>query len=340
MPEFVTFSRNIFIPVTNICRNRCGYCTFKRDPDHPEARLMALDEVVSILEDGYRAGCTEALFVLGEYAEEVTQYKTWLSGMGYSTTVEYVEQLCRTAIDIGILPHTNAGILTRSELERLKPLNASMGLMLESTATLAAHRQSPGKEPDKRIRMIKIAGELEIPFTTGILVGIGETTDDREVSLRTIADIHEQYGHIQEVIIQNFMPKPDTEMEHVSPPSKNEMMEVVSMARQILPDDVAVQVAPNLIDPYTLIQCGATDLGGVSPTTIDWINPEAEWPSVQKLKSLVGEIPLRERLPIYPQYIQKRWYSDLLEGVIHSLADEQGYRKTSGFSDDQSDLPV
>ncbi|MEA1985537.1 MAG: 7,8-didemethyl-8-hydroxy-5-deazariboflavin synthase subunit CofG [Euryarchaeota archaeon] len=337
MPEFVTFSRNVFIPVTNICRNQCGYCTFKRDPDHPEARLMTLDEVVPVLEDGYRAGCTEALFVFGEYAEEVPQYRVWLSDMGYSTTVEYVEQLCQTAIDIGILPHTNAGILTRSELERLKPLNASMGLMLESTATLAAHRRSPGKEPGVRIRMIETAGELEIPFTTGILVGIGETSGDQEVSLRTIADIHEQYGHIQEVIIQNFMPKPGTEMEHVPPPSKDEMMEVVSMARRILPDDVAVQVAPNLIDPYTLIQYGATDLGGISPTTIDWINPEAEWPSVRKLKDLVGDIPLRERLPIYPRYIQKQWYSVRLGDVIRSLADEQGYRKTSGRSPDQSD---
>jgi FO synthase subunit 1 len=159
-------------------------------------------------------------------------------------------------------------------------------------------------------------------------VGIGESVDDRIDSLQSIAAIHEEYGHIQEVIIQNFMPKPNTPMADHVPPTQEEMMQAVRLARKILPSDVAVQVAPNLIDPYILIQCGASDLGGVSPTTIDWINPEAEWPSVSELKKMVREIPLLERLPIYPQYIHKGWYSEKLKELIETLSDEDGYRKT------------
>lgn len=326
MPEYVTFARNVFIPVTNICRNQCGYCTFRREPEHPEARLMDKDEIKNILQKGKDAGCTEALFVLGEYAEEVPKYRQWLSKIGYSSTIDYISDLCELAIGIGLLPHTNAGILSYGELEKLKPLNASMGLMLETTATLDAHSKSPGKEPSRRIRMIEDAGKLQIPFTTGILVGIGETKEDRINSLQVIAKIHKKYDHIQEVIIQNFMPKPGTDMENVSPPLKEEMIETVKSARQILPTDVEVQVAPNLIDPYLLLQCGAGDMGGVSPTTIDWINPEAEWPSIEKLRKMVKDKHLRERLPIYPKYAKKGWYGKPLEKLINSLTDDEGYR--------------
>ncbi|SES65657.1 FO synthase subunit 1 [Methanococcoides vulcani] len=327
MPEFVTFSRNVFIPVTNICRNRCGYCTFRRDPDHPEARLMSVEEIIPILKNGKEAGCTEALFVFGEYTEEVPEYREKLKKMGYSSTIEYVTELCELAIEIGLLPHTNAGILNRRELEMLKPLNVSMGLMLETTAELKAHCESPGKAPSKRIEMIRTAGELRIPFTTGILVGIGESIEDRKHSLETIASIHKEFGHIQEVIIQNFMPKPDTPMADHAPPTKEEMIQTVSLAREILPDDVAVQVAPNLIKPHILIQYGATDLGGISPTTIDWINPEAEWPSVVDLQQMTGEIPLKERLPIYPQHIKEGWYSSNLSKLIETLTDKNGFKR-------------
>lgn len=327
MPEFVTFSRNVFIPVTNICRNHCGYCTFRRDAGHPEARLMNMTEIRQILEKGEKAGCTEALFVFGEYAEEVPEYLLELEKLGYSSTVEYVADLCELAIEIGLLPHTNAGILTPQELEILKPLNISMGLMLETTAELKAHSESPGKAPSTRIEMIRTAGKLQIPFTTGILVGIGETKDDRKRSLNVIADIHGEFGHIQEVIIQNFMPKPDTLMADHAPPSKEEMIETVSIAREILPDDVAVQVAPNLIDPYILIKAGASDLGGISPTTIDWINPEAEWPDVIELQRMTKEIELRERLPIYPQHIKKGWHSSNLSDLIETLTDKNGFKR-------------
>jgi FO synthase subunit 1 len=327
MDEFVTFCRNVFVPVTNICRNNCRYCTFRCDPDDPDAKLMKTDEILPILEDGKKAGCTEVLFTFGEYAEEVQKYKEWLEELGYSNTVDYICELCRIAINTGLLPHTNAGILNYTELEKLKPLNASMGLMLETTADLDAHDGSPGKVPSRRIKTIRYAGELQIPFTTGILIGIGETLDDRINSLLTIAELHEEYGHIQEVIIQNFTPKPDTPMADMPTPTEEEMMQAILIAREILPDDVAIQVAPNLIDPYILIQCGANDLGGVSPTTIDWINPESEWPGISELKEMVQETELKERLPIYPQYIKKGWYSDILKDLINSLADEDGYRK-------------
>lgn len=332
MPDFVTYCRNVFVPVTNICRNRCGYCGFRRKPDDKDAHLMHVEEIIPILENGKRAGCTEALFTFGEYAEEVVEYREWLQNLGYSTTVEYVAELCEIAIKIGLLPHTNAGILDSSRLKILKPLNASLGLMLETTAKLdapdMAHNDCVGKDPAVRLEAIKAAGKLKIPFTTGILVGIGETLDDRINSLQAIANIHERYGHIQEVIIQNFMPKPNTPMSKHKPPAKKEMVQAVSLARDILPEDVTVQVAPNLIDPYLLIQSGASDLGGISPTTIDWINPEAEWPSVSNLQKMVKNVQLRERLPIYPQYIKKGWYGNGVKELVEKLADGDGYRKT------------
>jgi len=284
-------------------------------------------EVISILENGVRAGCTEALFTFGEYAEEVPEYNLMLEEIGYSSTLDYLLFLCETAIDIGILPHTNAGVMTRSELEVLKPLNASMGLMLESTATLEAHKDCPGKIPERRLETIREAGKLQIPYTTGLLIGIGESLEDRIESLEAIASLHREYGHIQEVIIQNFAPKPGTPMENFPEPTVEEMMDAVSLSRRILPPDVSVQVAPNLIDPKALIGKGVTDLGGISPLTIDWINPEAEWPDVKDLQKKLGDIPLRERLPVYPQYVKRGWYSERIGSLIERLSNNEGYRK-------------
>jgi FO synthase subunit 1 len=288
---------------------------------------MRPEEIIPILENGIKAGCTEALFTFGEYAEEVPGYGKWLKKLGYSSTLEYLLFLCETTIDIGILPHMNAGIMTRPELEALKPLNASMGLMLESTATLDAHKDCPGKIPERRLDTIREAGKLQIPFTTGLLVGIGEKREDRIKSLEAISDLHREYGHIQEVIIQNFAPKPGTPMENSPEPAVEEMIDTVFLARQILQPDVAVQVAPNLIDPKALIAKGATDLGGISPLTIDWINPEADWPDIKDLQDKLGDILLRERLPIYPQYVKRGWYSDRIGDLIGQLSDMEGYRK-------------
>ncbi len=323
----MTYSKNVFVPVTNICRNRCGYCGFRREPGQPGARLMRPGEILPVLEKGANAGCTEALFTFGEYAEEVSEYRKWLKELGYSSTLEYLLILCEAAIDIGILPHTNAGIMTRSELKALKPLNASMGLMLESTATLDAHKDCPGKLPELRLNTIREAGKLQIPYTTGLLIGIGEKREDRIESLEAIASLHREYGHIQEVIIQNFAPKPGTTMENFPAPSIEEMIDTICLARQVLPSDIAVQVAPNLIDPKALIAKGVTDLGGISPLTIDWINPEAEWPDVTDLQRKLSPILLRERLPIYPQYVRNEWYSDRIGGLIEQLSDADGYRK-------------
>lgn len=325
----MTYSKNVFVPVTNICRNSCGYCGFRREPGQPGARLMRPEEILSVLEKGVKAGCTEALFTFGEYAEEVSEYRKWLKELGYSSTLEYLLFLCETAIDAGILPHTNAGIMTRSELKALKPLNASMGLMLESTATLEAHKDCPGKLPELRLNTIREAGKLRIPYTTGLLVGIGEERKDRIESLEAIASLHKEYGHIQEVIVQNFAPKPGTPMENFPAPSIEEMIDTICLARQILPSDIAVQVAPNLVDPKALIAKGVTDLGGISPLTIDWINPEAEWPDVKDLQRKLNPILLRERLPIYPRYVKKMWYSGRIGELIEQLSDTDGYRKKS-----------
>lgn len=288
---------------------------------------MKPEEIIPILERGVKAGCTEALFTFGECPDEVPEYREWLKKLGYSSTLEYLVFLCEKAIDVGILPHTNAGIMTGQELETLKPLNASMGLMLESTAALIAHKDCPGKVPELRLDTIREAGRLKIPYTTGLLVGIGENREDRIKSLEAIAGLHREYGHIQEVIIQNFAPKPGTPMESFSEPSIADMVDTVSLASHILPTDVAVQVAPNLIEPVILIKAGVTDLGGISPLTIDWINPEAGWPDIQELQDKLGNTCLRERLPIYPKYVREGWYSGKIGKLIKKLSDMEGFRK-------------
>ncbi len=322
--KFITFSRNIFIPLTNICRNKCAYCGFRRDIGHPEAKLLTPSEVKELLSRGVKAGCSEALFTFGERPEEVKGFMPWLNELGYDNIIDYLVELCKLSIHMGLLPHSNPGILKKSELEKLKPYNASMGLMLETIAEVEAHKDSKGKNPMLRIKTIEMAGELGIPFTTGILIGIGETWQDRVDSLLVIKEIHERYGHIQEVIIQNFTPKPYTKMATFTSPSMKEMARVVTMARELLPEDVAIQIPPNLADPVELIKAGASDLGGISPITIDYINPEEPWPEIAELKA---KLPLRERLPIYPKYVRKKWYSRHIAPLIDRLSDAEGFRK-------------
>lgn len=326
LSPYVTFSRNVFIPLTNICRNNCAYCGFRRDMEHPEAKLLSLSEVKEILLRGAKAGCSEALFTFGEKPEEVEGFASRLSELGYDNVIDYLAELCKLSLRTGLLPHSNPGVLEKSELEKLKPYNASMGLMLETTGIIRAHEGCRGKVPEERIKTIEHAGELKIPFTTGILVGIGETWEDSVRSINVIKKLHEKFGHIQEVIIQNFVPKPGTRMESWHVPGINEMMKTVSMARKILPDEVAIQVSPNLIPPGELVKCGASDLGGISPETIDHINPESPWPNLSELQNMV-DVPLRERLPVYPAYVKKRWYSDEVKPLIMKLSDAEGFRK-------------
>ncbi len=292
---------------------------------HPEASLLTSREVTDILERGAAAGCSEALFTFGERPGEVEGFMPILNKLGYDSVIDYLFELCRISISIGLLPHSNPGILIKEELKKLQPVNASMGLMLETVGDINAHKGCQGKVPGERLKTIKYAGELKIPFTTGILVGIGETWDDRLRSIEAIKELHEEFGHIQEVIIQNFLPKPETAMASWPAPGIEEMIKTVSMARKILPDDVAIQVSPNLISPKELIKCGAKDLGGISPETIDHINPECAWPNFKELESIAS---LRERLPIYPQYVKKGWYSRELAPLIQKLSDIEGFRKT------------
>jgi 7,8-didemethyl-8-hydroxy-5-deazariboflavin synthase len=317
MGRVITFSRNVFIPLTTVCRNRCDYCGF-RTPVR-EGCVLAPGEVAGILGHGAATGCTEALFTFGERPDLEPGFTAMLGALGYRGILDYCHAMCRQAIAAGLLPHTNAGVLTYAELERLREVNASLGLMLETTAEVPAHRHSPGKRVDERVRTIEDAGELRIPFTTGILLGIGETMEDREESLMLIADLHRRYGHIQEVIVQNFCPKEGTPMAGAPGVPVEEICLTLRLARDLLPADVAVQVPPNLADAAALVPCGVDDLGGVSPVTPDFINPEHPWPALDELKRVAGDVELRERLCIYPQFIRKGWYHPSIEALIKRL---------------------
>jgi len=316
-PRTITFSKNVFLPLTTVCHNRCGYCSFRTPVQ--EGCLMATQEVERTLERGAALGCTEALFTFGERPEKEPGFPEILISGGYTSILDYCEAMCRKSIECGILPHTNAGILTFEEMDRLRHVNASMGLMLETTAEIPAHATSPGKSPDVRLAMMEDAGKLRIPFTTGLLLGIGETMADREDSLFAIRDIHKRYGHIQEVIIQNFCPKPGTPLAGSPVPTTDEICATIGMARDILQKEIAVQIPPNLVDASKLIHCGVDDLGGISPLTIDYVNPEHPWPALEELRGIAGDAMLRERLCIYPRYIGKGWYPPALQPLINRL---------------------
>jgi len=321
----ITYSRNVFIPLTNVCRNRCGYCCFRTQVQ--DGCLLAPEIVEETLQKGAALGCTEALFTFGERPELEPGFTQYLQKTGFLTFLDYVYAMCERSIHYGVLPHTNAGILTFNEMEKLREVNASMGIMLETTADVPAHHASPGKKPEVRIAMMEDAGRLKIPFTTGLLLGIGETPADREESLEVIRALHRRFGHIQEVIIQNFCPKPGTPMAGSPVPTTGEVCATIRLAREILPRDIAIQIAPNLIDAQVLIPCGVDDLGGISPLTIDYVNPDHPWPEIGRLKDLVGDAALRERLCIYPQFIERGWYSPVLQPLINRLAHTLDQRK-------------
>jgi FO synthase subunit 1 len=324
---YVTFSKNIFIPVTNICRNACDYCVF-RARTREDAYVTSMHDFLAAVR--HKGAATEALFTAGEKPERASLssfFNNRVNEEGCSSLVAYTKQLCTIAIQEGLLPHCNLGVLTFAELRELRDVNVSMGLMLETTAELEAHKNSPGKDPELRLEMIEDAGKLKIPFTSGILVGIGEDNEDRIRSLEAIKSVHERYGHIQEVIIQPFQPKPSTAMWNRKTPSFEELKEVVRTARALLPDDIAIQVPPNLTSPKELIELGASDLGGISERTIDYINPESPWPVEEELRRKIAPYELRERLPIYPQFIKKGWYSETLRPLIEQYTDEDGFRR-------------
>ncbi|MDI9609739.1 MAG: 7,8-didemethyl-8-hydroxy-5-deazariboflavin synthase subunit CofG [Archaeoglobales archaeon] len=320
----VTYSRNVFVPLTRNCRNKCGYCGFRSD----NIDLMSKQNVKGLLERAKSA--KEALFTFGEKPDQVyPEIRKILRDWGYSDLIDYVVDMNKLAIGLGFLPHTNAGVLEKEELKKLKPFNASLGLMLEQAVELECHLESIGKKPEVRIKTIREAGKLQIPFTTGILVGIGETKYDREYSLEVLAEIQKEFGHIQEVIIQNFKPKKGTKMEKFPEPSAEEMLETVKIARKLLPREVAIQVPPNLVnDLYPFLKAGVNDLGGISDVTPDYINPETKWPAIEEIKrSLRGEFILRERLPVYPRFVKLKLFGSAVSELIEVYSDDDGYSR-------------
>lgn len=311
----VTYSRKVFLPITNLCRDRCSYCTFRKDPRDPDAWTMTPDEVLDWVERGKVQGCKEALMCLGDKPElAYSGYRAALAGFGHQNTTEYIYRACEIALTQGLLPHTNAGVMTYDEMKWLKEVNVSLGLMLENISPRLrqrgmAHFSAPDKDPVVRVRMLREAGELEIPFTTGILIGIGETREECVDSLLAIRDIHREYGHIQEVIVQNFRAKPKTRMADAPEPESLEMAKTVAVARLLLGGQMNLQAPPNLSphDHKLILRAGINDWGGISPVTKDYVNPEAAWPHLVTLAQTCQEegFTLRERLAIYPEYITR-----------------------------------
>ena len=289
--------------------------------------MLTPQEVLKFIKKSKKAW--EALFTSGERPDDNQVIKRKLKRMGFESFVDYVVEMNKLALAHGFLPHTNLGVISKNEMKKLGKWNASLGLMLEQAVELECHNESPGKKPEKRIKTIENAGKLKIPFTTGILVGIGESEYDRIYSLEVISEIHKNYEHIQEVIIQNFMPKKGTPMEDHKPlPIKN-IVKTVKIARKILPKEVAIQVPPNLVnDLRPLVKAGANDIGGISDCTPDYINPEHPWPSLEDIKRKLGNAyKLRPRLSIYPRYVKKGWFSDKISNLVHKLADYDGFKK-------------
>ena len=311
----VTYSPKVFIPLTKLCRDRCGYCTFAQAPAHVASPYLALDSVMELAAAGRAAGCTEALFTLGERPElRYDEAARWLAARGYHSTVDYVASAAQMVLEgTGLLPHANAGALYASELAQLRAVTASQGMMLESLAELAAHRLSPDKAPQRRLETLRLAGEQRIAFTTGLLVGIGETRQDRLDTLEAIRESHDRYGHVQEVIIQNFLPKARTAMANAPAASDEEFHWTIAAARLILPDSVHLQAPPNLSDdPTRLLDFGIDDFGGISPVTADHVNPERAWPALEVLgnESDARGFNLTARLTVYPTYIERPGFLD------------------------------
>ncbi|HEX6359599.1 5-amino-6-(D-ribitylamino)uracil--L-tyrosine 4-hydroxyphenyl transferase CofH [Actinophytocola sp.] len=325
----VTYSPKVFIPLTTLCRDRCGYCTFAKSPARAGAPYLTPDQVLAIAVRGAEAGCHEALFTLGEQPEDrYAIAREWLTEHGYSSTVDYLAAMCELVVtETGLLPHANAGALDRDGLARLRAVSASQGMMLESlNPDLAAHRGAPDKTPARRLATLETAGELAIPFTTGILVGIGESREDWLSALHAIADAHRRHGHVQEVIVQNFVPKPGTLMRDTPPCPSAEFLRAVATARVVLPPEIHLQAPPNLSEDFgLLLDAGIDDWGGVSPVTPDHVNPERPWPALDRLRQVTeahGKA-LAPRLTIHPEYAREplRWLDPVMRFPVLDRSD-------------------
>ncbi|CAM3904256.1 7,8-didemethyl-8-hydroxy-5-deazariboflavin synthase CofG [Alkalicoccus chagannorensis] len=325
----VTFSRNIFIPLTNICRDRCTYCTFQRRPGDAGARIIPEEEVLDKARRAAALGCTEVLVSLGDKADVFPEVRTWLQERGFRNMMDYVVYICSRIIEeTGLLPHTNAGIIGTFHLDQLKPVNASMGMMLETMSRRLCgpgqvHEHAPDKLPHRRYRYIEEAGKRQIPFTTGVLLGIGETIEERVEALEAIRDLHDTYGHIQEVIVQNYQRKPGMEDGAAGEVSEDELLRTTALAVTMLQGNVHVQVPPNLNEKrmHRLLRAGISDWGGVSPLTVDYINPESPWPGLDTLAKVTAEagMVLEERLPVYDSHTGGAFLEEPVKSAVEQL---------------------
>jgi FO synthase len=328
----VTYSRKVFIPLTNLCRDVCSYCTFAKNPDDPRAHTMSPDEVMAVVRAGQRMGCKEALFCLGDRPEaRWPSHLELLRRYGHTSTHGYLVAMCKRVLDeTGLLPHPNAGVMSRRQLSELKEVSASQGLMLETVADRLCgpggpHEHAPDKRPSTRLAVIRKAGQLQIPFTTGILIGIGETPRERVEALLALRDLQDEYGHIQEIIVQNFRAKENTPMAAAGEPGLIELMTTCAIARLIMGPDAHIQAPPNLSADYgPLLLAGIDDWGGISPLTPDFINPEAPWPNIGALGELCHQAgyTLTERLTIYPEFIDRTGFvSPAVQPFVDSQLD-------------------
>jgi 7,8-didemethyl-8-hydroxy-5-deazariboflavin synthase CofG subunit len=343
-PGAITYSRKVFINLVNLCRDTCTYCTYKKEPGDLTLSMMDPQQVLAIAGAGRKFRCTEALFVTGERPEQkYGQAAAWLRSLGHSSIVEYIREMSEVVLEkTGLLPHTNAGSLTKKEMSTLKDTNVSLGVMLETSSERLMgkgmpHEDAPSKNPKVRIKTLASAGELKIPMTTGLLVGIGETPEELVDSLFVIKQLHEKYGHVQEVIMQNFAPKPETGMAHFPPAPPEYFFRAVAMARIVMPG-MNIQVPPNL-NPYVFgryIDAGINDWGGISPVTIDHVNPEFPWPSIASVQSVTegSGRRLMARLPVYPEFLKGGFItSERLLQQVNLIADSSGLVREDYIND-------
>jgi FO synthase len=346
----VTFSPKVFVPLTMLCRDRCGYCTFAKPPARLDAPFLTPDQVLEIAQGGAALGCSEALFTLGEAPEaRYPAAAEWLTGHGCASTIDYLVQVARIVVqETGLLPHANAGALSQAELERLRAVSPSQGMMIESLAARlhepgGPHHGAPDKTPARRLATLEAAGRARIPFTTGILVGIGETRAERLDALEAIAAAHRRYGHVQEVIVQNFLPKPGTAMHRTAACPTDELLWSVAVARLVLPAAVHLQAPPNLSEDLApLLAAGIDDWGGVSPLTVDHVNPERPWPALDRLRAATeatGHV-LAPRLTVYPEFVRDaaRWIDADLRTPVLLASDSEALARDTAWSPGRDDL--
>src|SRR5271168_3980978 len=341
----VSYSRKVFIPLTHLCRDVCHYCTFAQPPRSGRSAYLSPDEVLAIARAGAAAGCTEALFTLGDKPELRYQAaRDALKALGHETTISYLTAMCALVLrETGLLPHANPGVMTRKEIAGLREVTASQGIMLESTSERlcrrgGVHYGSTDKHPSVRLETLRLAGELKVPFTTGILIGIGETRDERIDALEAIRDLHATHGHIQEVIVQNFRAKPDTKLANSEEPDLDDLLWTIATARLILGPDMNIQAPPNLSPGVyqKLIGAGLNDWGGISPVTPDHVNPEAPWPAIAELARKTADAGklLVNRLPVYPAYVRvaDTWLAPDIATRVRRMSDAEGFARDDDWA--------